>query len=241
MRKWTKELLFEISKRFTTKKDFALYSKSAVNAAFNYGPEFYRECTRHMLPMRGCFTSDIGVIYQYRSEKFIYVGSTVQPSERHIQHLRRGPVFEKIQEGENMVYTVLESNIAFENILNREQHYIDLAKNMSCTLLNKCCAHSRGAIIRKWTRNAIFKEIVKYTTINEWRSHSKSSYNASLRLKVYEECKSRLKISYNKWTPQQALADARKYLTKNLWRSARGSSYSFAKNKKALFLEYASI
>jgi len=84
----------------------------------------------------------------------------------------------------------------------------------------------------KWSKEAVFIEAKKYSTIAEWRKLSQSSYVIANRNGWVDDCISHMKIikrSNGYWTKERILESASRYKTKAEWRKAEPSAYVIAK------------
>lgn len=84
---------------------------------------------------------------------------------------------------------------------------------------------------KKWTKEKVTEEALKYLSVKEWKENSVSSYLASRRLKIYEEASSHMerKTIPFKWNEKTILEDSLKYNSLKEWRESSSSAHCAAK------------
>jgi predicted GIY-YIG superfamily endonuclease len=236
MGRWTKEHLRLLATSYTNKTVFRKANRGAYNAIKRFGKEFEKSIFQDMACSPCPFKENIHLVYGYFfDDGSVYIGSTMNEHSRINEHHRRGPVFSKIKDKIPFVYKKLEENISINNVLIREQFFIDHYKSLNgYILINRCGANSRGKLDRKWTESTIKSEAAKYKNFSEWRKNSKSSFNAAFRLNMLEKFDNYYVAKKTTISDDEIISDALKYTTKICWRSNSGKMHDMAQRRKII-------
>lgn len=186
---WTESKILECSKKYNFRSDWWKYDKNSYNAARRFG--ILKKCSEHMVYKQNPYKNNLGIIYSYLFEdNTVYVGLSISPKKRFSNHLKYGPVSEKIKCGIKFQYNILESDISINDLPNKEIFYIKSFQNKGFILLNKREGGSLGTIGNKISNKDILNSALKYKHRNEWKLSEPNYYNAACRRKLLEEsCK----------------------------------------------------
>ncbi len=179
-----KKEVFESSRRFHSRGEFQ------KNDCRNYCVALRRGWLdeMHWLETKeNPFTDRINYIYLYlfEEQKTFYVGETFHGSQRHNEHLRRGPVFNFAKENgiEIPKPIILEDNLNRLNEVRRQEHYWKLHYiSLGYNTLNKGktgehCG-SLGSASIKWTRKTCRKAALQCQTRYEFFKKFRGAYQA---------------------------------------------------------------
>lgn len=231
MESWTKEKIMEIAKRYKYRSDWWKYDKCSYDAASKRN--ILSECCAHMKFKLNPFTDNNGIIYAYFfNDNSVYIGLTINPKQRYFNHLKRGPVFEKIQKGFVFNYTILQKDIAYTNLPTAEIFFIELYKNKGFELMNRRKGGTLGSITTKMSIKDIKESALKYKHRNEWKIQENAYYQAAINRNILEEACSHMTYVHNRWTYENLLAEAKKYKSLKDWRKESYNSYRIAKHNE---------
>lgn len=117
-------------------------------------------------------------IYAYEFEdRHVYVGLTFLPTARTSMHKVRGPVVEHSKICRNYTRRSIESGLTHEEAPAAEKRWITHYQSTGWTLLNKNAGGCTGTIRgRKWTKEAVLAEALKFKTKQAWIDGSQGSY-----------------------------------------------------------------
>jgi hypothetical protein len=100
--------------------------------------------------------------------------------------------------------------------------------------LDECTAHMTQLVkpIGYWTKEKCVEEALKYSTPNDWRIGSGSSYGIARKNGWNDECTAHMKYivrprSY--WTKETCIEEAKKHTSKTKWRDGNRTSYNIAR------------
>ena len=199
--KWTKELTIEESKRYKSRTEFEKKKGSAYQAALRNN--WLDEMT--WLKTQADYYRDGNFVYAYvdTDNKVAYVGRTMKPKERDINH-RNGKRYSSVYDYWNSINKEIPQPIYLESDLSSTQsqereHYwlIYYRDTLGYTMLNKAktginCG-ALGAFDMRWTKNKVIEESRKYSTFQEF-TKNENLYSATRRKKWVDEI-----IAINNW------------------------------------------
>ena len=180
---WTKEKVFEESKKYTTRTNFFKGNHSTYCIA--YKNKWLDEMT--WLVSENLFDNNskkIDNVYVYEFVEFnsVYVGRTINPQERFMNHKLSGTVFNFCQSKkiDTPIPKILETNITILEGQKLEGIWVEKYKKQGWNILNKMkCGEgcgSLGSLNRKWSKDKVFKESKKYTSRSEFSRKSSGAY-----------------------------------------------------------------
>jgi hypothetical protein len=128
-------------------------------------------------------------IYAYEfTDHHAYVGLTFLPRARDAMHKARGPVAEHAKVCQEFTRKVVSSGLTREEVPRAEQTLIEHYRKCGWTMLNKNTGGSTGSLRgRKWTREAVLAEALKFATKQAWIDGSQMSYRVAKREDWFDE------------------------------------------------------
>ena len=231
--KWTKELILQEAKKYTTLADFRTKSKGAYNAS-----RYYKMLDSFDWLKRGknVFTDECYTIYRYyfRDLNTVYIGITIKPKRRNYEHHNGGPVFNFSKENNIEIpeMEILKTGLKQEEATYEEGTLVSEYKNMQFNVLNKgktgLHSSSIGACANhKWAKYTVFEESKKYTTIKDFRKNCRAAHEKAYKENWLPEMtwlkKTRRENGY--WTKERYMEEARKYKTSVDFYNNSGSAY----------------
>ncbi len=232
-KKWTNEMIIEQAKKYKHRSDWQNAGRTDGDTSYTLARTrgIFEECCKHMVPKPNCFTADIGIIYGFFfADNHCYVGLTVNPSTRYEKHMREGPVFKHIKKCPKFEYKVLEKDVAFSDIVEREQHYMDMYTESGFNILNTKKARSTGSITsRYWTDELLQKDALLFKSRTEWARNKPASYSIAVKRKKVDKFCSHMEILKRApWSEEEVMEDAKKYNTRAEWSKLGATSYMAA-------------
>lgn len=89
----------------------------------------------------------------------------------------------------------------------------------------------------KWTKEKLIEDAKRFSTVGEWRKHSKAAVHAAERKSFYNEIRDMLTPTRKTWDLKTVTEDALKYTSKSVWYENSGSAVQWAKRNK----QYANV
>lgn len=179
--KWTDAALVADASRFLSRTQWCRSSGSAYALALKRG--LMGDCCHHMLPSKNAFLN-MGCIYRFLfRDGSAYVGLSVNPERRRLDHLSSGPVHKKISSGVAYTFEVVESGLPYNRELgDAETKWLDICKKAGMTILNvNPTGRNFGAINITWTKEKIIQDSMRFSNLRDWRRFSPGGYNAFRR------------------------------------------------------------
>ena len=156
---WTKERCQEEALKYTTKKEFGLYSASAYNRAKKL--KIIDDICSHMI-ISGNIIKRCIYVYEF-VDNSAYIGLTYNIDNRHSRHLKQlnSPVYKNVKN--NILYKLkqLTNYINIEEARELENFYVNKYKNENWNVLNLKKTGGLGGNILKWTYDMCLKESKK--------------------------------------------------------------------------------
>lgn len=153
----------------------------------------------------------------------VYVGLTSDFKRRVSDHKRRARMPSEFIAKKLTGY--IEPNIAAEI----EKQLIDRYSQDPLRICeNKKRGGGLGSAIKnhKWTSENIFKEALKYKTVNEFSKNSKSAYGAANRMGISNEVCSHMHKAVIFWSEDLVFIEAKKYKTRQDFKKSSPKAYS---------------
>lgn len=169
---WTRERVFEESKKYKGRNEFQKESNRAYHVAREKGwldemtwLKNYKDLDKDQV--------DCVYIYKFEEQHTIYVGRTVEKKRRAWSHENRtdDSVYKFLTENSLKCpeMEVIEDNLTLREGQEREAYWIEYYKSEGWTLLNKAKAGSLGSIgAGKWYYESCKEEASKYRTRSEF-------------------------------------------------------------------------
>ena len=124
----------------------------------------------------------------------------------------------------------LTEYIEIEKSKELENFYVEEYKKNKWTILNKRKTGGLGGNILKWTKEKCIEEALKYTTRNDFKKYSATSYGVSCKNKWLNDiCQHMIKSPFTQsgyWTKEKCQKEALKYTTRNDFRKNNPNAYS---------------
>ncbi len=234
---WNKERCYYEALKYETRNEFQKKSRSAYTASRrNF---WINEVCSHMkqkCDLRNRF------IYSFEfSDNHVYVGLTYNVEIRKKIHLGLNKSIK--QSEKSAVYShILKTGLTPKLIIltkkpidevlasNEENFYIEEYKNNNWILLNKINGGGLGYGVKKWTKEKIVNEALKYNTRSEFKFGSAGAYNASLKIGVLNDVCLHMKTKVIiHWTKEKAHEEALKYDNNSDFIKNSINAYSAAK------------
>lgn len=155
----------------------AAYSKKIIDKLFENHPNNGYDIN--------IFKDNVYVIYVYELTLYnmAYVGLTNNIIRRDRDHL-----FNTKESLNNFCqnkqipyprYKILETNLNNNNVINREQYWIDYYKSKNWKMFNINKASSLGTISKKWSKKKLQEEANRYKTRGDFQKFNKSAHRSS--------------------------------------------------------------
>ncbi|MDE5855889.1 MAG: GIY-YIG nuclease family protein, partial [Anaeroplasmataceae bacterium] len=182
---WTKERVFEESKKYTYRNQFQKGCSSA------YGISKRNKWLDEMTWLRDCKTLDgdtVDCIYAYRfsDQNAIYIGRTIDRKTRDRDHRTKTNDAVYIFFTENSLpcpeMEIIEDNLTIAEGSEREGYWVDYYKKEGWIILNRKKTGGLGAIASgKWYYESCKVEASKYSSRSEFQKNASGAYSASLK------------------------------------------------------------
>ena len=233
---WTRERVFEESKKYKTRSEFKKNCPCAYSAARQKGwlNEMKFEDGRLKL-----FTDKIDSVYKYyfKETNSVYVGRTLmrRQNKRDKEHLyvETDSVYVYAKENSLAVppMEIIEDKLTIEEGQEREAYWVEYYKENGYNVLNVAKTGSLGTIgYGKWTKENVFAEAKKYKTRTEFFNNSIQAY----RVARYNEWFADMpwlvegRKPNNYWTKETVFNEAKKYKTRSEFKKNCPGAYKVA-------------
>lgn len=127
-------------------------------------------------------------VYEFPKMKCAYVGRTMRPSIRKMQHQKdfNDSVYKFVAEHSltfnDVEYKVIKDNLTAKESQYYEKFYVDEYTNKSWNLINKAKAGSLGGTTIIWDYDACYYEALKYKSETEFRHNSLTAYEKARKM-----------------------------------------------------------
>jgi hypothetical protein len=180
---WTFDTCLIEASKYEYKKDFREYSNGAYHKALELN--WLDDICSHMKDL-GNLSKRIVYCYFF-DDKSVYVGLTMNPEKRHIQHTVTdldSAVNQHIKKCSIFSYNILSDGyISADKACDLERYYIEKYETEGYNVLNRCKGGSLGGHYIIWTYDKCREEISKYQTRNDMKKNSPSCYTTIFRNK----------------------------------------------------------
>ena len=253
--KWDDETVFEESKKYNSRSEFAV----GCNGAYKYALK--HKLLEEMVWLKpktliGNDAQKIDNVYAYEFEKYkiVYVGRTIDIKRRDKQHRKqqnnlnnkiKSPVYKFAKENNIEIpkIKILENNITILDGQKLEKEWLDKYINDGWKTLNVGkCGEGCGSlgvlntINRKWFKENVIQESKKYFSKASFKRNCNGAYKYALKHKLLEEMVwlKRSKPHNKKWDKESVIEESKKYQTKAEFRKKSNGAYDYAKKHKIL-------
>ena len=238
---WTFERCYDEAKKY---KSFAEFRKTCISA---YGAARKNGwlCDFTWLEKRTVSDKPIYAVYRYYDEETntVYVGLANNMKRRHKEHcngfIKRGErrydvvyrYFHSINK-EVPDPIILKDGLFANDAQSYEDIYIQEYKKDGLNILNLAKAGSLGAS-GKWTKDACYREALKYKTRSEFKRSNGSAYQSAMRngwVKDYDWLSDPKTVKgATKYTREYCENEAKKYKTRADFMNANNGAYTVAR------------
>lgn len=220
-----KNTIVELAKKYESLKDFRENESKAYRAAIRSNLVAFLQ--------KKYFKSDYGHRYKRKiytilfSDSSVYIGISYNPIKRIEQHKKFSYFKKKFKQKYQLniskkCFSPTEAQTEEKRLIKR---YL---KNRSFFVLNLSPGGCLGGNVRKWTRDAVLKEISKHSILTEFIRKSPGAYQAAiamgLRSLIYKKLKN-ITHSNGHWTKQNIKNEANKYKTLKKFMEKSNSAY----------------
>ena len=227
------------AKKYNTRSEFEKGCGAAYNSArINGWIDDYVWLERKINPYRD--GGDNVYAYFFNDLNAVYVGRTIDPKGRNIQHNKKENCTVLRFANKNNVsvpeMTILKSGLTVNEGKEKEDYYRKKYEKEGWNVINIAKtgiqSGSVGSLSNgKWNHKSCYKEALKYSTLKDFRKNSQSAYNSANTngwLKEYTWLERQIhKIGY--WTFERCLKEAQKYNTRSEFEKGNGSAYTTAR------------
>lgn len=231
------ENCYNEAKKYKTITEFNKHCSAGYNTArVNGWLNDYEWFERNIDPYKN--GRDNVYAYFFTELKSVYIGRTINPSERNIQHNTKedSTVLKYAQKNcvQIPTMTILESGLTLNEGLIIEDNYRKKYEQEGWNVINIAKtglkSGSLGACSRKWTYISCYKEAQKYNTRKEFQIKNGSAYSAARKngwLKDYIWFESVLKPK-GYWNYDTCFNEAKKCKTRNEFFKNSPTAYNHA-------------
>jgi hypothetical protein len=242
--KWSYDVCRELASQYTTLRDFAKKYPSAYTVANRNG----WMCEFDWLERAGnTYEVKTDNVYAYYFDKFksVYIGRSINPTKRDIDHNTKedSAVFKFASENNLSVpkMTILVSGLTIIEGLDREDYYRNKYKDEGWNVLNIAKTGRRSGSLGslgsgKWNYDSCYKEAQKYHTLKDFRKKSPAAYNTVCKNGWQNEYTWLETINHKPgyWTYERCYEEAKKYKTRKQFQVGNKSAYGKALKEKWL-------
>lgn len=220
--RWTFESAKEAALQFNSRSEFNKKCPGAYEWAVRN--DFLEKICDHMKPIGHRYKRAL-YIYEFENGS-AYIGLTYNYRARHLEHMRRGSVYEESRKAK---FTYIELNVwmAPEIAQKEEERLIEKYISDGWNVLNVAKAGSLGGSTVTWDLDAVKKEGLKYKTKKEFREKSGSAYVAACKIGMDKACP-HLKNLRKSWDLESIKKEGRKYKTKREFSQNSTVAYGLA-------------
>lgn len=228
--KWTKEKVFEESKKYKYRSEFRKYANRASVVARNNG---WLDEMDWFITKSNPYVDSMHCIYGYFDEenKVAYIGLTIRKTERKLYHSKEGPVYRYFISIDKPIPdpVYIEDGLNYIEAQEKENYYIEFYKKEGYTLLNKAKAgvgsSSLGGMVKKWTKPKTLEESKKYSSLTEFARECGPAYTAARRYGWLKDMTWLGRKHRDKWTLEEIKEEAKKFGSKSEFRKFRSGAY----------------
>lgn len=183
---WTNDMLKQEASKYTSKKDFIIKSSSAY--AISCRRKLIDKICKHMIPLNTLAYKDLYFII-CDELKTIYIGISINPYKRYIEHCSRGTNNVKNIINKNHRLIVLEKRLDLLMAVKREAFWIRYFIKKNWYVANTAKAGSIGLHLNPiWDRDKVLSISKNYKgTITQFKIEYPGAYGHALRNKYREE------------------------------------------------------
>jgi len=151
---WTKENILSEAKKYTSRTEFNVGSKSAYNAAYRKG--WLEEACAHMERKGSRYERFVYSIRSVKTKK-IYIGLSLNPKNRLKEHISRGRPYVQDLIKEGYVFKIHTELLSVDEAANKEISLIIWYRNRGWKVVNKMKGGGIGSPITKYNKKECFR------------------------------------------------------------------------------------
>lgn len=240
--KWTYERCKELALQYSTLAEFEKTYPSVYTVSKRNG---WIDDFNWLGRSGNIYSSKTDNVYAYFFNELnsVYVGRTVEPLRRDLDHntSEKSTVFRFASDNNTTIpkMTILESSLTIMEGLDKEDYYCNKYQSEGWNVLNIAKtgrkSGSLGGLGRgKWNYNSCYKEAQKYTTLKEFRKKSPAAYNVVCKNKWQNDYVWLKTVTHrpNYWTYERCYKEAQQYETRTQFQKGSSSVYVKALKKK---------
>lgn len=185
-KKWTNNMLEQEALKYKYKKDFMINSSSAYTISCRR--KLIDKICKHMKPLNTLAQKDLYLLV-CDDIKTIYVGISVNPQKRYIEHCNRGTKNVKNILNRNHRFIIVEKQLDLQSIIKKEDFWIRYFIKKGWQIANIAKAGSIGLHLSPiWDKNKVLNISKNYKkTISKFKIEYPGAYAHALRNKYREE------------------------------------------------------
>lgn len=225
-----KNKIIELAKKYEYLKDFRENDYNAYRAAIKLNLIAFLQ--------KKYFKANYGHRYKRKiytilfSDNSIYIGISYNPNKRIEKHKKFSYFKNKFKKEyqlkiSNKFFSPIEAQIEEKRLIEKYR------KTRRFIILNKANGGQLGGNAIKWTKEAILKEMSKYSTVTEFTRKSSGAYQAAIAMGlkdlIYKKL-NRLMRPHGYWTKENLKREAKKYKRFEDFRKNCGSAYTISRN-----------
>lgn len=219
--KWTDESLFEESKKYKTRTEFARKSNSAYKHSLKRGLMDKMDWLSKNTDNRPRCV----YVYTDNENMVAYVGITVDKEKRHDQHktgmfslnkMSNSPVYKYFSHIDKCVPEpeYLEDNLTVEKAQEMEKYWVDMYESNGYNMLNKAkvgVGCSSIGLHFKWTDETVIEESRKYTNRKDFKKYSPYPFEYARKHRLFDRMPWIKRLVRTEWTKVEVFEESRKY------------------------------
>ncbi|MBR2305819.1 MAG: hypothetical protein IKA48_01160 [Fibrobacter sp.] len=235
--KHTYKICWETAKKYKTKADFRKNDRNIYDAAYKNGwlPDYTWLKRAAIIEKR---TTDNVYAYEFKGQHAVYVGRTVNLTERDQSHHRDKSTVSRFAKRNKIAIPrmkILVRGVTITEGLAKEDMWVQRYKSKGWTILNIAktgvASGSLGTLGRvRLTKIHCEAEARKYTTLREFSTNAPHEYQKACRTGWIEQYSwlARERLPHNTWTKDACLLEAKKYNTIKQFRAVSPVAYTTA-------------
>lgn len=229
---WTRERILSEAKRHKTRTSFIKGAPGAYRCAVQLG--ILEQVYSHMQRVGSKYKR---TIYAFEfPDKTVYVGLTFNFERRYQEHMSKSRLLK--EKTRQLGHTFVKFDEWYEKDIAavKEQEKLDEYLRKGWTVLNKAKAGGLGKD-KFWTIEMIDREVVKYSSIYDFRIKAPKAYAAASRMGVIKKMTKNLTARLRPrgyWNRTTIAKEAKKYTSRSSFQEGSPSAYQTASRLRIL-------
>jgi hypothetical protein len=229
---WTDEMLKDEALKYKTMPEFRKQSPNAYQAADSR--KILKDITTHM-ELTGSKYKRLIYAYEFPDNN-VYVGLTYNLNRRDKGHMKRGTSAVYLHMEKTGLAPIRKSKTVYinrEEAKDMEGKILQDYKDKGWNILNRAKTGGLGGGTKKWTKENIQKESLKYDNLSDFYKFAPSAINAakSFGQDFYNQVTSHMNKKITYWSDEMLKDEALKYQTKQDFRDNNERAYNTAKRR----------